>query len=121
MTVQAKLEEPLVIRPTSETIIWTMFRKWIDSYRCAYLAASFEETGAVQDFLFAVFLFPLVLLPGEFSWRRAASGTPLHHLGVVRLSRESRLVVSFYVDARPTVGRLGDRGIDLPNPSRAQP
>ncbi|CAM9595107.1 unnamed protein product [Ascophyllum nodosum] len=29
---EAKLEEPLVIRPTSETIIWTMFRKWIDSY-----------------------------------------------------------------------------------------
>ncbi|CAN0031904.1 unnamed protein product [Pylaiella littoralis] len=30
---EAKLEEPLVVRPTSETIIWTMFRKWIDSYR----------------------------------------------------------------------------------------
>lgn len=30
---QAKLEEPLIVRPTSETIIWTMFRKWIDSHR----------------------------------------------------------------------------------------
>ncbi|KAJ8600054.1 hypothetical protein CTAYLR_001834 [Chrysophaeum taylorii] len=29
----AKLEEPLVVRPTSETIIWHMFRKWINSYR----------------------------------------------------------------------------------------
>ncbi|MCH7646756.1 MAG: proline--tRNA ligase [Nitrospinae bacterium] len=28
-----KLEEPLVIRPTSETIIWPMFKKWIQSYR----------------------------------------------------------------------------------------
>jgi len=28
-----KLEEPLVIRPTSETIIWSMYRKWIQSYR----------------------------------------------------------------------------------------
>jgi len=28
-----KLEEPLVVRPTSETIIWSMFRKWIQSYR----------------------------------------------------------------------------------------
>ena len=28
-----KLEEPLVIRPTSETIIWAMFKKWIMSYR----------------------------------------------------------------------------------------
>ena len=28
-----KLEEPLVIRPTSETIIWDMYRKWIQSHR----------------------------------------------------------------------------------------
>ncbi|MEA2077294.1 MAG: proline--tRNA ligase [Candidatus Marinimicrobia bacterium] len=28
-----KLEEPLVIRPTSETIIWYMYKKWINSYR----------------------------------------------------------------------------------------
>jgi prolyl-tRNA synthetase len=28
-----KLEEPYVIRPTSETIIWDTFRKWISSYR----------------------------------------------------------------------------------------
>ncbi len=27
------LEEPLVIRPTSETIIWSMYKKWINSYR----------------------------------------------------------------------------------------
>jgi prolyl-tRNA synthetase len=29
----AKLEEPLVVRPTSETIIWHSFRNWIQSYR----------------------------------------------------------------------------------------
>ncbi len=29
----AKLEEPLVIRPTSETIIWNSYRNWIQSYR----------------------------------------------------------------------------------------
>ncbi|MCF7832521.1 MAG: proline--tRNA ligase, partial [Candidatus Marinimicrobia bacterium] len=28
-----KLEENLVIRPTSETIIWSMYKKWINSYR----------------------------------------------------------------------------------------
>jgi prolyl-tRNA synthetase len=28
-----KLEEPLFIRPTSETIIWSMYKKWIMSYR----------------------------------------------------------------------------------------
>lgn len=29
----ARLEEPLIVRPTSETIIWHMFGKWITSYR----------------------------------------------------------------------------------------
>lgn len=29
----AELEEPLIIRPTSETVIWNMFGKWIQSYR----------------------------------------------------------------------------------------
>ena len=29
----AKLEEPLAIRPTSETVIGTMYSKWIQSYR----------------------------------------------------------------------------------------
>jgi prolyl-tRNA synthetase len=29
----AKLEEPLVIRPTSETIIWHMYGQWIQSWR----------------------------------------------------------------------------------------
>ncbi|MFQ5752920.1 MAG: proline--tRNA ligase [bacterium] len=28
-----KLEEPLIVRPTSETIIWAMYKKWIHSYR----------------------------------------------------------------------------------------
>lgn len=30
---EAKLEEELIIRPTSETIIWNTFRNWINSYR----------------------------------------------------------------------------------------
>lgn len=29
----AELDEPLIIRPTSETIIWHMFQKWISSHR----------------------------------------------------------------------------------------
>jgi prolyl-tRNA synthetase len=28
-----KLEEPLIVRPTSETIIYSMFAKWVQSYR----------------------------------------------------------------------------------------
>ncbi len=30
---QAKLEEELIVRPTSETIIWDTYRRWIQSYR----------------------------------------------------------------------------------------
>ncbi|KAJ8908103.1 hypothetical protein NDN08_008198 [Rhodosorus marinus] len=29
----SKLDEPLIVRPTSETIIWHMFGRWIGSYR----------------------------------------------------------------------------------------
>ena len=30
---EAKLEEELIIRPTSETIIWNTYKNWINSYR----------------------------------------------------------------------------------------
>lgn len=30
---EAELEDPLIIRPTSETMIWYMFKKWIISHR----------------------------------------------------------------------------------------
>lgn len=30
---EAKLEEELIVRPTSETIIWNTYRGWIESYR----------------------------------------------------------------------------------------
>ena len=29
----AKLEEELIVRPTSETIIWDTYKKWVQSYR----------------------------------------------------------------------------------------
>lgn len=29
----SKLEEEVIVRPTSETIIWSMYKKWIQSYR----------------------------------------------------------------------------------------
>lgn len=30
---EAKLEEELIVRPTSETIIWNTYRDWVQSYR----------------------------------------------------------------------------------------
>ena len=29
----SKLEEEVIVRPTSETVIWHMYKKWINSYR----------------------------------------------------------------------------------------
>jgi len=29
----SKLEEEIIVRPTSETVIWSMYRKWINSHR----------------------------------------------------------------------------------------
>ena len=29
----SKLEEEIIVRPTSETVIWSMYKKWIQSYR----------------------------------------------------------------------------------------
>ena len=30
---ESKLEEEVIVRPTSETIVWSMYKKWIQSYR----------------------------------------------------------------------------------------
>jgi prolyl-tRNA synthetase len=30
---ESRLEEELIVRPTSETVIWSMYKKWINSYR----------------------------------------------------------------------------------------
>ena len=29
----SKLEEEIIVRPTSETVIWSMYKKWVQSYR----------------------------------------------------------------------------------------
>ena len=30
---ESKLDEEIIVRPTSETVIWSMYKKWIQSYR----------------------------------------------------------------------------------------
>jgi len=39
----AELEDPLIIRPTSETMIWYMFRKWINSHRYVPVIMNFSR------------------------------------------------------------------------------
>ena len=36
---EAELEDPLIIRPTSETMIWSTFRKWINSHRYVFFSS----------------------------------------------------------------------------------
>ena len=44
-----ELEDPLVVRPTSETIINAMFAKWIKSYRDLPLLINQCERGPLGD------------------------------------------------------------------------
>jgi hypothetical protein len=48
---EAELEEPLIIRPTSETIIWNMFSKWIKSYRYVYNYMRLTQTFFIYPFI----------------------------------------------------------------------
>jgi len=68
-----KLEEPLVIRPTSETIIGTMYSKWIKSYRD--LPVLINQWGSVVRWEMRTKLFLRTL---EFYWQEGhtAHATP---------------------------------------------
>jgi prolyl-tRNA synthetase len=59
-----KLEEPLVVRPTSETIIGTMYSKWIKSYRD--LPVLINQWGNVVRWEMRTRLFLRTL---EFYWQ----------------------------------------------------
>src|SRR5512135_1604586 len=59
-----KLEEPLVIRPTSETIIGTMYSKWIKSYRD--LPVLINQWGSVVRWEMRTKLF---IRTAEFYWQ----------------------------------------------------
>ena len=60
----AKLEEELIIRPTSETIIWNTYRNWIQSYR--YLPILCNQWANVMRWEMRTRLF---LRTAEFLWQ----------------------------------------------------
>jgi len=68
-----KLEEPLVVRPTSETIIGYMYSKWIKSYRD--LPVLINQWGSVLRWELRTKLF---LRTAEFYWQEGhtAHATP---------------------------------------------
>jgi len=61
---EAKLEEELIIRPTSETIIWNTYRNWIHSYRD--LPILINQWANVVRWEMSIRLF---LRTAEFLWQ----------------------------------------------------
>src|SRR2546427_12433219 len=65
----SELGEPLVVRPTSETIIYAMFAKWIQSYRDLPLLLN-QWCNIVRW----EFRTRLVLRTTEFLWQAGGQG-----------------------------------------------
>lgn len=73
-----KLEEPLMVRPTSETIIWSMYKNWIHSYRD--LPLLINQWANVVRWEMRTRLF---LRTTEFLWQE---GQYCRHLALMSLS-----------------------------------
>lgn len=82
-----ELEEPLVIRPTSETIIYAMFGKWIQSYRD--LPMLINQWANVVRWEMRTRLF---LRTTEFLWQEGHTA----HATDAEAEEEARLIVRLY-------------------------
>ena len=82
-----KLEEPLVVRPTSETIIGHMFAKWIESYRD--LPLKINQWANVVRWEMRVRLF---LRTAEFLWQEGHTA----HVTKAEALEETRLMLDVY-------------------------
>lgn len=82
-----ELEEPYVVRPTSETIIYAMYAKWVQSYRD--LPLLLNQWGNVMRWELRTRLF---LRTAEFLWQE---GHTAHATGDEAES-ESRLILGLY-------------------------
>ena len=81
------LEEPLVVRPTSETIIYAMFAKWIQSYRD--LPLLLNQWCNVVRWELRTRLF---LRTTEFLWQEGHTA----HVDEADAEREARLILGLY-------------------------
>jgi prolyl-tRNA synthetase len=81
------LEEPLVVRPTSETIIYAMFAKWIQSYRD--LPLLLNQWCNVVRWEMRTRLF---LRTTEFLWQEGHTA----HVDEADAEREARLILGIY-------------------------
>ena len=81
------LEEPLVVRPTSETIIYAMFAKWIQSYRD--LPLLLNQWCNVVRWELRTRLF---LRTTEFLWQEGHTA----HVDEADAEREARVTLGIY-------------------------
>ncbi len=86
---EARLEEPLVVRPTSETIIWSTFRDWIQSYRD--LPLLINQWANVVRWEKRPRLF---LRTAEFLWQEGHTA----HATAEEALREARQMLDIYAD-----------------------
>jgi len=82
-----KLEEPLVFRPTSETIIWSTYAKWIDSYRD--LPLLYNQWANIVRWEMRTRLF---LRTTEFLWQEGHTA----HATEGEAEEEARLILDLY-------------------------
>ncbi len=84
-----KLEEPLVVRPTSETVIGYMYSKWIKSYRD--LPVLINQWGNVVRWELRTRLFLRTL---EFYWQEGHTA----HASEQEAEEETRRMLDVYAD-----------------------
>jgi prolyl-tRNA synthetase len=84
-----KLEEPLVVRPTSETIIGSMYSKWIKSYRD--LPVLINQWGSVVRWEMRTRLFLRTL---EFYWQEGHTA----HATAKEAEDETLQMLNIYAD-----------------------
>ncbi|NJB37369.1 proline--tRNA ligase [Croceivirga sp. JEA036] len=85
----AKLEEELIVRPTSETIIWDTYRKWIQSYRD--LPLKLNQWANVVRWEMRTRLF---LRTAEFLWQEGHTA----HATEKEAIEEAELILKVYAD-----------------------
>jgi len=85
----AKLEEELIVRPTSETIIWNTYRDWIQSYRD--LPLLINQWANVVRWEMRTRLF---LRTAEFLWQEGHTA----HASKEEAEQEARTMLDVYAD-----------------------
>jgi len=86
---EAKLEEELIVRPTSETIIWDTYRRWIQSYRD--LPLLINQWANVVRWEMRTRLF---LRTAEFLWQEGHTA----HATRQEAIEEAELILNIYAD-----------------------